>query len=106
MPRREKHWAAKRRKHLRMAGVDRAEWFANDTTRKHITFHDLKATAGTWMALRGDNPLTIMQRLAHRDLKTTLIYVRSAEMVDLPFPALAVSLLGIRETHANIARRD
>jgi integrase len=44
--------------------------FANDATRKHVTFHDLKATGGTWAALRGDNPLAIMERLAHRDLKT------------------------------------
>ena len=103
-----KHWAKNLRAHLQLAGVDRADLFANDETRKHITFHDLKATAGTWMALRGDNPLAIMQRLAHRDLKTTLIYVRSAEMVGEtvgePFPNLPVSLLGIRETHANIAR--
>ena len=41
-------------------------------------------------------------------MKTTLIYVRAAEMVGQavgePFPALPVSLLGIRETHAQIAR--
>ncbi len=69
----------------RRAGIGRSG-SPNDATRKHITFHDLKATAGTWMALRGDNPLTIMQRLAHRDLKTTLAYVRSAEMLGLPRP--------------------
>lgn len=93
-----KHWAANLRAHLKAAQVDRAELYADDATRKHITFHDLKATAGTWMALRGDNPLVIKQRLAHRGLETTMLYVRAAEMVGdavgEPFPSLPEALLG------------
>lgn len=41
---------------LRTAGVGRRELFANDRTRKWITFHDLRATGITWMAIRGHDP--------------------------------------------------
>jgi hypothetical protein len=45
------------RQYLEWAGVTRAELFAGDKTRKAITFHDLRATGITWMAIRGDDPL-------------------------------------------------
>jgi hypothetical protein len=103
-----KYWAKRLRTHLKLAGVERAELFIDDTTRKHITFHDLKATAGTWMALRRDSPPAIMQRLAHRDMSTTMMYVRAAEMVGAalgePFPELPKCLIGggnrTHQTHA------
>jgi hypothetical protein len=59
-------------------------WARLREERRRTTFHDLKATAVTWMALRGDNPLAIMQRAAHRDVKTTQRYLRAAEMVEPP----------------------
>ena len=96
MPSRE-YWAKQLRAHLKLAGVTRTELFTDDATRKHLTFHDLKATAITWMAIRGDEPLKIMQRAAHRNFKTTQIYLRTAEMVGAtigtPFPALPGSIL-------------
>src|SRR5208283_3115028 len=52
--------SAKLRHYLKRAGVERAELFASDETRKAITFHDLRATGITWMAVRGDEPLRIM----------------------------------------------
>lgn len=67
------------RAHLSTAGVRRAELFANDETRSRITFHDLRATGITWMALRGDDPLKIKQRAGHRSLSTTERYIRVAE---------------------------
>jgi len=67
------------RTHLRHAGVRRAELFANDQTRSRITFHDLRATGITWMAIRGDDPLKIKQRAGHRSLSTTERYIRVAE---------------------------
>lgn len=62
-----------------MAGVDREELFTNDATRKWITFHDLRATGITWMAVRGDEPLRIKQRAGHSCLATTEGYIRTAE---------------------------
>jgi integrase len=85
------------RKYLQWAGVTRAELFACDKTRKNITFHDLRATAATWMALRGDDPIKIMRRCGHENMETTMIYVREAEhlgpSVGEPFPKIPVELL-------------
>ncbi len=105
-----KHWAKNLREHLRVAGVERADLYANDETRKHITFHDLKATAGTWMAIRGDNPMVIMQRLAHRDMTTTMLYVRAAEMVGAsvgaPFPDVPAGNVDGHEMDEGPAKRS
>jgi integrase len=79
------------RDYLKRAGVARAELFANDATRKQIRFYDLRATGITWMALRGDEPLRIMQRAGHTEFSTTMGYVRAAETlgdVGEPFPPL------------------
>jgi integrase len=85
------------RQYLKWAGVTRAELFADDATRKNITFHDLRATGITWMAIRGDEPLKIMQRAGHEDFQTTMGYVREAENlahpVGEPFPPLPSILL-------------
>ena len=84
--------APRLRQYLKWAGVTRAELFANDATRKQITFHDLRATGITWMAIRGDEPMKMMRRAGHEDLATTMGYVREAEALELlkeeVFPAL------------------
>jgi integrase len=67
------------RQFLAVAGVDRAELFANDRTRKWITFHDLRATGITWMAVQGVDALKIKQRAGHANLCTTEKYIRVAE---------------------------
>jgi integrase len=68
-----------------------------DTTRKQLTFHDLRATGITWMALRSDEPIKIMRRAGHEDIATTMGYVREAEnlmhSVGEPFPPLPAALL-------------
>ncbi len=80
------------RTYLRCAGVTRAALFANDATRKQITFHDLRATGITWMAIRGDDPMRIMHRAGHVNISTTMGYVREAESLDFlrgdVFPAI------------------
>lgn len=78
---------------LRLAGVTRAELFADDASRKPITFHDLRATGITWAAFRGDDPLRIKQRAGHRTFSTTEGYIREAENLretnfGEPFPPL------------------
>src|SRR5260370_17099607 len=86
------------RRHLRAASVKRAELFADTDTTKPITFHDLRATGITWMAVRGDDPLKIMQRAGHDRFETTRGYVRTAEAVrdafGSLFPPLPASLFG------------
>ena len=70
------------RKYLAWAGVTRAELFADDATRKQITWHDLRATGITWMAIRGDEPQRIMHRAGHENMATTMGYVREAEALE------------------------
>lgn len=64
---------------------------------KPIRFHDLRATGLTWMAVRGDEPLRIMQRAGHSSFATTQIYIREAEShghsFGQPFPTLPATLL-------------
>ena len=87
------------RGHLRTAGIARELLYGGNPLRKPITFHDLRGTAATWMALRGDAPLTIMQRMGHRQFSTTQGYIQEAEAVGqgaeigIPFPPLAERLL-------------
>jgi integrase len=87
----------KLRMFLRRAKVNRAELHASDSTRKPLGWHDLRASCATWLAVRGEEPLKIMQRLGHRNFNTTMLYVREAEQLREgfgdPFPVLPDSLL-------------
>ncbi len=107
MPPRE-DGAAHLRKHLQLAGVDRAELFADDATRTPITFHDLRASGITWRAVRGDDPLKIQRHAGHTDMNTTQRYIREAtvfaEGFGDVFPALPRSLLG--EDHPAASDED
>ena len=91
------HTARSLRDWLRRAGVKRAELHRASSTHKNITFHDLRASGLTWMAIRGDDPLKIQQRAGHVDFNTTQGYIRTAESVrdgfGLPFPRLPETLL-------------
>jgi len=89
--------SSKLKHYLAQAGVQRSELFTSDATRKAITFHDLRATGITWCAVRGDDPLKIMQRAGHSSFETTRGYIREAENLRSSFgsvfPALPKSLL-------------
>jgi hypothetical protein len=49
-------------------------------------------TGVTWMALRGDEPLVVRQRVGHANFATTQRYLREAETLGkgggVPFPPL------------------
>ncbi len=94
------HLSRALRLYLRRAGVERSDLLTSDATRKAITFHDLRATGITWCAVRGDDPLKIMQRAGHADFETTKVYLREAESLaqgfGTPFPPLPEELLGYR----------
>jgi integrase len=85
------------RTYLKRAGVTRPELHVGTATRKPMTFHDLRSTGATWMAVRGDDPLKIKQRCGHASFATTEIYIREAEAVRVGFgdvfPPLPASLL-------------
>src|SRR5208282_3675872 len=69
--------------------------------QKHVTFHDLRATGITWMAVRGDDPLRIKQRAGHSSFSTTEMYIREAENLAAGFgdvfPTLPPELVGTTE---------
>jgi integrase len=87
------------RQHLQAAQVTRAELFDSDVHRRHVTFHDLRATGITWCAVRGDDPLRIKQRAGHKAFSTTEIYIREAENLresfGVPFPTLPSDLTDV-----------
>jgi integrase len=90
--------AKRLRKYLSWAGVTRAELFAEDETRRTITFHDLRHTGITWRAVRGDEPLKVQRAAGHDDLATTQRYINEAQTFEgvlfgQPFPPVAISAL-------------
>ena len=79
------------RRHLGRSGVTRAALHERTDTSLPVTFHDLRATGISWMAMRGDDPLDIPGRAGHANFATTEGYIRrgrnKADMGE-PFPAL------------------
>ncbi len=69
------------RKYVGWAGITRAALFVDPKhkTLKRLTWYDLRATGITWRAVRGDNPTKVHLAAGHEDLKTTLVYIRTAE---------------------------
>jgi len=86
------------RRLLKVAGVNRPALHESTATSQNLTWHDLRATGATWMAVRGDDPLKIKQRCGHKTFSTTEIYVREGEALREgfggPFPPLPTCLFG------------
>ena len=96
------------RRFLLRASVDRHDLHSSSPTSKRMTFCDCRATGITWQAVRGDDPLKIMQRAGHLHFSTTMGYIRTAEQLHARFgevfPKLPESLIeasGCRVSHAN-----
>ncbi len=100
------HMARDLRLDLTAAGVTRPELFAKNATRVPLTFHDLRATGITWMAVRGDPALQIRHRAGHDEFKTTEGYIREGEAVrqgfGTVFPPLPKHLLCQTESSPRI----
>jgi integrase len=111
----ERAMAANLRRRLWKAGVRRAALHEPSTTSMHLTWHDLRATGATWMAVRGDDAHKTMQRCGQKSFSTTMLYVREGEAIregfGEPFPVLPPVLLRFRTvsdlsgTHAATARK-
>jgi integrase len=89
------------RRWLWNANVRRTELHTSTRSSRKVVFHDLRATGATWMAIRGDEPMKVMQRCGHENIDTTMGYVRTAEALRVgfgePFPPLPVALLRSRD---------
>lgn len=84
--------ARRLRDHLWAAGVRREALHTSTRQAVQITFHDLRATGITWLAIRGDSMISIRDRAGHTDVDQTDAYVRRASLagaVGEPFPSLA-----------------
>ncbi len=97
MPPRE-DWAKRLRKYLGWAGVSRADLFADDETRRPMSFHDLRHSGITWRAVRGDDHLQVQRAAGHDDLRKTQRYINEAQTFEgeafgAPFPAIALATL-------------
>jgi integrase len=74
----------------------REDLFADDETRRPLSWHDLRHTGITWRAVRGDDPMKIMRSAGHSDMATTQLYINEAQTFEdaqtfgEPFPALDV----------------
>jgi len=65
------------RKHLARAGVNRPELCERTASSTWITFHDLRATGISWMAMRPDvSPYDVRDYAGHSELSTTDLYIR------------------------------
>lgn len=73
---------------------------------KPLTWHDLRATTATWMAVRNDRPHTIQRVLGHTTYSTTEVYIRLADAVrdgfGEVFPPLPASLVNLSGNFARI----
>jgi hypothetical protein len=69
------------RRHLRGAGVTRAEIEAHDARNKRHWFHDLRATHLTYRACRGDAAALIQAVARHESFQTTLGYIHRATLL-------------------------
>jgi integrase len=82
---RDRHMSRDLRLWLARAGVTRPELHNGNAHRKPITWHDLRATGLTWLAVRGDDPLKIKQRAGHSTL------ARPRATSERPRPSVAAS---------------
>lgn len=96
--------APKLRQYVRWALEDagmvvREDLFADDETRRQLTWHDLRHTGLTWRAVRGDDPMKIMRAAGHSDMATTQLYINEAQTFEdvgtfgEPFPPLDLALM-------------
>jgi integrase len=83
---------------LRTVGVARPALFIEgDPAQRGITFHDLRDTGLTHMAVRGDSPIVVQWAGGHTDFKTTQGYLDRGRVerqrIGQPLPVLPASLL-------------
>lgn len=86
------------RAHLRAANVLRPRLHEKTATEEPVDFRSLRDTHATWACLQGVPITTLQRRLGHRDLATTGVYVKAAEVFETatvgePFPTIPPSLV-------------
>ncbi len=86
------------RKDLWTVGARRDALHTADATRTKMTFHCLRDTGLTHMAVRGDSPIAIQWRAGHTDFKMTQGYIDrgrvEARRIGAPLPPLPTEIFG------------
>lgn len=87
------------RRWLKKGGVTRRQLFEATETTAALTFHDLRATGITWLAVRRDPQARIQHWAGHARPETTATYIRRADALPegfgIPFPELPLEQLGV-----------
>jgi integrase len=83
---------------LELAGCDRESLHVSDNERRHLTFHDLRATGISWRILAGDDHNEIQGAAGHKAFSTTEGYIRTTNLrgagIGQPFPEIPAIVLG------------
>jgi integrase len=97
------------RKDLWTVGVRAARLHTADAARTMMTFHCLRDTGLTHMAVRGDSPAVVQWRAGHTDYKMTQGYVTrggvEARRIGAPLPPLPASILALADKGREKARK-
>ena len=100
------HLAEQWRKHLLVAGVERAELHTSTGTHVQSNFRSCRDSGLTWLALLDLDVAKIMRRAGHDHVQTTMGYVKLAEDLTgdlgVPFAPLPSSLVA-RDVRATLA---
>lgn len=89
----------------------REDLFADDQSRRPLSWHDLRHTGIPWRAVRGDDPIKIQRAAGHSDFAMTSIYIKEAQTFEdaqsfgEPFPAIDVAALTSSANWAGIGLR-
>lgn len=67
------------RRHLRLAGITRAALHESSLSTARANFRSWRDSGITWLALAGVDVSRISRRAGHRDIQTTMGYVKQAE---------------------------
>ncbi len=73
-------WAARLRRHMKLAGITRPELYLTTATRMNMRFHDLRATFCTCSFANGRSEAWVMQRTKHKSSTMLARYTRSMNM--------------------------
>ncbi len=106
----EDHLAEQFRRHLKIAGVTRAELHASTRTHVQANFRSCRDSGITWLAMAGVGVDKIVRRAGHDEVSTSMTYVKQAEdlggALGTPFPPLPRELVGDAAPPPDEARED
>ncbi len=107
----DEEMAKRLRKYLGWAGVKRAELFANDATRRHISWHDLRHTYACWRLIRGDNAKKVQRAGGWKTASMLDRYANEVETFEdlttfgYPFPEVTGEVTGGPDPSPNARKK-